>query len=177
MEPSDPARAREALAKAQAFSQEGLQDIRRSLAALRTSPLDNKSLADALRAIREHAAAIRELVAPGQPFGLGLRIANAASLELESPACLQELQATLTNGHFYVFTINGFPYGAFHDAAVKADVYRPDWRDSVRRAYTCRVTLPRRTSTPCAHVPFSSTRVAVALVNMVRLGRFFAGRR
>ncbi len=49
LESSDPSRAREAIAKAQAFTQEGLQDIRRSLVALRASPLDNKSLADALR--------------------------------------------------------------------------------------------------------------------------------
>ena len=46
--PSDPARAREAADKAQGFIQEGLQDIRRSVAALRSSPLDNKPLAQAL---------------------------------------------------------------------------------------------------------------------------------
>jgi len=51
LEASDPGRAREAIAKAQAFTQEGLQDIRRSLAALRASPLDNKALAEALRGL------------------------------------------------------------------------------------------------------------------------------
>lgn len=45
----DPARAREALAKARAFTREGLQDIRRSLAALRASPLESKPLEEALR--------------------------------------------------------------------------------------------------------------------------------
>ncbi|MCX6904394.1 MAG: sensor histidine kinase [Verrucomicrobia bacterium] len=45
----DPERARQALDKAQALTQEGLQEIRRSVAALRASPLDNKSLAEALR--------------------------------------------------------------------------------------------------------------------------------
>lgn len=49
MESVDPARARAALAKAQTLTQEGLQDIRRSLAALRSSPLDNKSLVEGLR--------------------------------------------------------------------------------------------------------------------------------
>jgi signal transduction histidine kinase len=47
--PTDPAKAREAAGKAQAFVQEGLQDIRRSVAALRSSPLDNKPLAQALQ--------------------------------------------------------------------------------------------------------------------------------
>lgn len=49
LETSDTVRAREAVAKAQSFTQEGLRDIRRSLATLRASPLDNRSLADGLR--------------------------------------------------------------------------------------------------------------------------------
>ncbi len=32
--------------------------------------------------------------------------------------------------------INGFPYGTFHRAVVKADVYAPDWRDEARVGYT-----------------------------------------
>ena len=36
----------------------------------------------------------------------------------------------------YVFTINGFPYGAFHGTRVKEQVYRPDWTDSDRLSYT-----------------------------------------
>lgn len=120
-----------------------------------------ETLADSVVAIRDHAAPIRDLVAPGQPFGLGLRIANAASLELESPARLQELQAALAEGQFYAFTVNGFPYGAFHDAAVKENVYRPDWRDPARRAYTCRLArqlarlLPERLAGSISTVPCS----------------------
>ncbi|MBU6409492.1 MAG: metabolite traffic protein EboE, partial [Verrucomicrobia bacterium] len=34
-------------------------------------------------------------------------------------------------------TINGFPYGRFHGASVKENVYRPDWTASDRLAYTC----------------------------------------
>ena len=32
----------------------------------------------------------------------------------------------------YVFTLNGFPYGAFHATRVKEHVYLPDWRDRRR---------------------------------------------
>jgi signal transduction histidine kinase len=46
---SDPIRARDALAKAQSFTREGLMDIRRSVATLRSSPLDNKPLVEVLR--------------------------------------------------------------------------------------------------------------------------------
>jgi signal transduction histidine kinase len=47
----DPARARAALEKAQTLTQEGLQEIRRSVAALRTSPLDSQALSEALRQV------------------------------------------------------------------------------------------------------------------------------
>lgn len=52
--PLDAARALEAAGKAQSFIQEGLQDVRRSVAALRSSPLDNKSLAQALQELVDH---------------------------------------------------------------------------------------------------------------------------
>lgn len=53
---TDPARAQEAVLKAQAFAQEGLQDIRRSVASLRNSPLDNKPLPEALHELVAAAA-------------------------------------------------------------------------------------------------------------------------
>jgi signal transduction histidine kinase len=56
----DPLGARQALDKAQTLTQEGLRDIRHSVAALRSSPLDNKSLPEALR----------QLVAENQSGGL-----------------------------------------------------------------------------------------------------------
>lgn len=46
--PLDPARAQAATAQAEAFIQEGLRDIRQSVTSLRSSPLDNKPLAQAL---------------------------------------------------------------------------------------------------------------------------------
>lgn len=98
-----------------------------------------ETLAEQMAAIREHAVPIRELVAPGVRFGLGLRLAGQAALDLESAARRQELQALLQAHNLYAFTINGFPYGAFHGSVVKQDVYRPDWREPVRRDYTCRL--------------------------------------
>lgn len=98
-----------------------------------------EALADQLAAIRGPAASIREAVAPGVRFGLGLRLSNRASLELEDAPALDGLKAALAERNMYVFTVNGFPYGAFHGAAVKESVYRPDWRAPERRAYTCRL--------------------------------------
>ncbi len=80
--------------------------------------------------------AVRDRVAPGQPFGIGLRLSAQASQALTEPATLKEFQDFLSRNDLYVFTINGFPYGTFHGTRVKEDVYLPDWRDEERLRYT-----------------------------------------
>jgi hypothetical protein len=39
----------------------------------------------------------------------------------------------------YVFTMNGFPYGAFHQTVVKDQVHAPDWCSPMRVDYTIRL--------------------------------------
>ena len=60
-----------------------------------------------------------------------------AARELAEPPALDEFAAFLRDENLYVFTINGFPYGQFHDTAVKRNVYAPDWRTLERLEYTC----------------------------------------
>ncbi len=91
-------------------------------------------LADARAALR-YAARVRERVAPGAPFGAGLRLGAAAAAELDGPA-LASFRADLDALGLYAFTVNGFPYGPFHGRPVKAGVYAPDWRAPEREAYT-----------------------------------------
>lgn len=79
---------------------------------------------------------VREHVAPGQPFGLGLRLSGLAARELGQDGRLQELRTFLHEHGLYVFTFNGFPHGAFHGQPVKEEVYRPDWLEEERLAYT-----------------------------------------
>ena len=74
-----------------------------------------------------------------RPFGVGLRLSDQAARQLEEPAVLEELQDFLKRHHLYVFTINGFPYGRFHGVRVKEDVYRPDWLEAERVAYSDRL--------------------------------------
>lgn len=80
--------------------------------------------------------AVRDRVAPGQPFGIGLRLSAQASKALTDPATLDEFRGFLSRSGLYVFTINGFPYGTFHGTRVKEDAYLPDWRDEERLRYT-----------------------------------------
>jgi len=73
------------------------------------------------------------------PMGIGLRLSASAAEALDDPPALEEFQRFLSDGRYYVFTINGFPYGAFHHTRVKEHVYEPDWRDPRRLAYTNRL--------------------------------------
>ncbi len=91
---------------------------------------------DTFESIRTCAVQVRDLVAPGVSFGLGLRISHIAAVTLGHPAKLAELKAFLKENNLYVFTINGFPYGPFHGVTVKQDVYKPDWRMDERVEYT-----------------------------------------
>jgi sugar phosphate isomerase/epimerase len=86
--------------------------------------------------LERYVPTVRDAVAPGQPFGIGLRLSAQAAQALSQPATLQAFREFLDRNDFYIFTLNGFPYGTFHGARVKEDVYLPDWRDPARLGYT-----------------------------------------
>ena len=89
--------------------------------------------------LTRHVLAVRDVAAPGRRFGIGLRLSAAAAATLAGPAAVAELQRFLRDHDCYVFTINGFPYGAFHAVRVKEQVYAPDWLAEQRLAYTDRL--------------------------------------
>ncbi len=88
------------------------------------------------RALRTHALAVRDKVAPGTRFGIGLRLGATAARELADRQTLVAFQRWLERENCYVFTVNGFPFGTFHGMRVKEQVYRPDWATPERLAYT-----------------------------------------
>ncbi len=94
---------------------------------------------EVLDGLRRHLPTVKAAVAPETPFGLGLRLSAAAAEALIQPAALEELQALLDEGPYYVFTLNGFPYGTFHGASVKEGAYRPDWSEEERLLYSNRL--------------------------------------
>jgi len=90
--------------------------------------------------LRDYTLKVGEQVrAPGQPFGIGLRLSHAASLELMEGDRMAEFRRWLDGNQAYVFTINGFPYGNFHGTRVKEQVYAPDWQTRERLEYTNRL--------------------------------------
>ena len=90
--------------------------------------------------LRAHAPALRARLSPDAPFGIGLRLSGAESEELLEGDRLARFREWLDGEGLYVFTINGFPHGAFHGQPVKADVHAPDWGTEERVAYTLRLT-------------------------------------
>jgi sugar phosphate isomerase/epimerase len=94
---------------------------------------------DNLRAIQMQAAAVRKIVSPAEPFGLGLRLSGQAARQLSDRSTLGDFRQVLRELGMYVFTVNGFPFGQFHGVRVKEAVYEPDWRTDQRRDYTCQI--------------------------------------
>lgn len=95
--------------------------------------------ADQAVAIGKFAMDVKRRVAPDIPFGLGLRLGRAAARDLADPARRRDVSARLADRALYAFTVNAFPYGAFHGGPVKAGVYAPDWRAAGRLDYTVAV--------------------------------------
>lgn len=104
---------------------------------------------------------IKEKVAPDTPFGVGLRLSNKASEELNEGNRLEEFKLWLLEHNMYVFTMNGFPYGSFHFKEVKDLVHAPDWTTDDRLEYTSRLIdqlaylLPRGLSGGISTSPLS----------------------
>lgn len=89
--------------------------------------------------IRTYVPALKARLSPDKPFGLGLRLSAAESQELLANDHLCRFREFLAQNDLYVFTLNGFPYGAFHGPSVKTEVFAPDWRSEARVDYTLRL--------------------------------------
>jgi hypothetical protein len=70
-------------------------------------------------------------------LGLGLWLAAPVAAALARDAGeRRRLRAALDERGLEVVTLNGFPYAAFQQPVVKYAVYRPDWTEPERLAYT-----------------------------------------
>ena len=70
-------------------------------------------------------------------FPLGLRFSAIAAAEFcASAEARARLCKALAEKRLAPFTMNAFPFGAFHGTAVKENAYRPTWRETARVEYT-----------------------------------------
>src|SRR2546429_8095996 len=98
-----------------------------------------ESWSETFAALEKYTLAVKKLVCPDKPYAIGLRLSDQASRELSDKTALLALRRWLDQHNCYVFTINGFPYGQFHGARVKEQVYAPDWTTNERVEYTNRL--------------------------------------
>ena len=61
------------------------------------------------RGLKEYTLRVKERVAEGKPYGIGLRLSAQAAQELAAPGKLVEFQRWREAENCYVFTINGSP--------------------------------------------------------------------
>jgi hypothetical protein len=105
-----------------------------------------ESWAETFEVLKTDVLAVRDRVlastpgsrSPSSGFAIGLRLSALAASELigSDGKNLRLFKAWLIEENCYVFTINGFPYGAFHGTRVKEKVYQPDWSTEERLTYT-----------------------------------------
>ena len=111
--------------------------------------------------LKKYVPIIKKAVSHEKSFGLGLRLSNKASEELATNNNLNVFKKWLKQNDVYVFTMNGFPYGNFHNERVKDLVHAPDWTTQERVNYTKRLTnqlaelLPENTSGGISTSPIS----------------------
>ena len=98
-----------------------------------------ESWAETFENLKQYIPRIKKEISPNQPFGIGLRSSNEASLDLVKTENLADFKTWLRENDCYVFTFNGFPYGGFHRQVVKDEVHQPDWTTIERLAYTERL--------------------------------------
>ncbi|MEM0970301.1 MAG: metabolite traffic protein EboE [Verrucomicrobiota bacterium] len=95
-----------------------------------------ESWEETFASLRDHTLEVKRAVCPDAPFAIGLRLSAKAAEELSRPGELTSFRHWLDQTDTYVVTINGFPYGQFHQSRVKEEVYRPDWTTPERLEYT-----------------------------------------
>lgn len=98
-----------------------------------------ESWTDHFESLKEKFPLIKKEVSGAKAMGIGLRLSNKASIDLQDNVKMEEFQHWLKENDAYVFTMNGFPYGDFHNAVVKDRVHAPDWTSPERLEYTIRL--------------------------------------
>lgn len=86
--------------------------------------------------LERFSLAVKRIVSPHQPMGVGLWFSAQSAGEIIAQGRISELADWLNEHGLLAYTLNGFPYGDFHQPVVKHAVYEPDWSTPERLAYT-----------------------------------------
>ncbi len=96
-------------------------------------------LEQTLAGVRAITLPLRDRLADGRPFGVGVYLPAAVALSLADPAeqrALDDLAGFFASEGLDPFTFNAFPHGRFHEPGLKRGVFRPAWSEPEREAFT-----------------------------------------
>ncbi|MEC9093349.1 MAG: metabolite traffic protein EboE [Planctomycetota bacterium] len=89
--------------------------------------------------LENHACTVKRNCAPESPMGIGLWFSDQSAIDLISQDKIDKLGEWLNANELIPFTLNGFPFGNFHQEQVKHRVYLPSWAEDSRREYSERL--------------------------------------
>ncbi|CAD5201005.1 metabolite traffic protein EboE [Pseudomonas sp. FEN] len=113
--------------------------------------------------IEAHFQAVRQLRGLDEQDS-GLWISAKAAAQLQQMTTRQAFLECLQRSGLRLTSLNGFPYGQFHEGAVKAEVYRPHWADPQRLEYSLQLARLLAAALPpdCARGVISSVPLGYA---------------
>lgn len=93
-------------------------------------------LAETKHNLDRFATAVRQQVRPDGELPVGLWLPAPVARQLVHEELIAEFRDWLEQRRLRPYTLNGFPYGNFHQPVVKYDVYLPSWFQTERANYT-----------------------------------------
>lgn len=94
-----------------------------------------RDLAGLRASINQHFQGVRSLRGLNEQDS-GLWICAHAAAQLQQASARTQFMQLLKQSGLRLTSLNGFPYGEFHQGAVKAEVYLPNWADPQRLVYS-----------------------------------------
>jgi sugar phosphate isomerase/epimerase len=86
--------------------------------------------------LERHAVGVRRRLGMVDALPVGLWLPAPVARALLGSRRVAEVRGFLADSGLLPYTLNGFPHGDFHQDVVKHAVYRPDWSEPRRLAYT-----------------------------------------
>ena len=98
-----------------------------------------KTIEEVKQNLTAHTLDVKSKVRPNDQMNVGLWLSATAARELDDRDSLMEFRDWLAQRNLLPYTLNGFPYGDFHQEIVKLEVYKPTWAEPERLDYTVRL--------------------------------------
>lgn len=95
-----------------------------------------RTLKEVKQNLAKYSLDVKSKFSPTEPMGIGLWLSATTANELDHPETCLQFRDWLQEHDLVPYTLNGFPFGNFHQEVVKHDVYLPTWAETERLQYT-----------------------------------------